>query len=99
MASSRSKAHTAGEGDKQMHGRLRLHGPRDVVVSEDDQRRSLAEKTQRTLHLHVAVLASGAADFEAAPGRVHPVVKDKASSLWKLEAVRKALCGAHGVTV
>ena len=68
-ASGGNKARVAGNGDKQTRGRLRLHGPRDVVVSDDDQRRALAEKTQRrTVHLH-AVLASGAADFEAAPGR------------------------------
>jgi len=68
-ASGGSKARVACDADKQTRGRLRLHGPREVVVSGDDQRRALAEKTQRrTVHLH-AVLASGAADFEAAPGR------------------------------
>ena len=64
-----SKARVAGEADTQSRGRLRLHGPREVIVSEDDRRRSLAEKKQRrTVHLH-AVMASGAAYFEAAPGR------------------------------
>ena len=44
-----------------------MHGPR--CVNTDEERHSLAQKTQRrTVHLH-AVLASGAADFEAAPGR------------------------------
>ena len=38
-------------------------------MSDDDQRRALEEKSQRrNVHLH-AVLASGAADFDAAPGR------------------------------
>jgi len=41
-ASGGSKARVAGDGDKQTRGRLRLHGPRDVVVSDDDQRRALA---------------------------------------------------------
>ena len=69
QADSVSKARLAGEADKQSRGRLRLHGPRDVVVPEDDQRRSLSEKKQRrTVHVH-AVMASGASDFEAAPGR------------------------------
>jgi hypothetical protein len=64
-----SKARVATDVDAQQHGRLRLHGPRKLVFNEDDQRRALAEKTQRrTVHLH-AVLASGAAEFDAAPGR------------------------------
>ena len=67
--SSGSKARVAGEADEQTRGRVRLHGPRAVVSLEDDQRRALAEKTQlRTVHVN-AVQASGAADFDATPGR------------------------------
>ena len=67
--SSGSKARVAGEADEQTRGRVRLHGPRAVVSLEDDQRRALAEKTQRrTVHVN-AVQASGAADFDATPWR------------------------------
>ena len=52
-----------------VHGRLRMHGPRRIMQGEDDRRKSLAQKKQRrTVHVH-SVLASGAADFEEAPGR------------------------------
>ena len=63
------KARVAGDDDRPTGGRLRLHGPRAAIVSDEDWRRSLADKKhRRTVHLH-AVLASGAADFEAVPGR------------------------------
>ena len=46
-----------------------MHGPRRVEEGGYDGRASLAEKKhRRTVHVH-SVLASGAADFEAAPGR------------------------------
>ena len=64
-----SRARLGVAADAPKHGRLRMHGPRNVATDDDDARRSLAEKTQRrTVHLN-AVLASGTADFEAAPSR------------------------------
>ena len=64
-----SRARLGVAADAPKHGWLRMHGPRNVATDDDDARRSLAEKTQRrTVHLN-AVLASGTADFEAAPSR------------------------------
>ena len=64
-----SKARLASESDMPKGGRLRLHGPRKSAVAEGEAGRGLAEKQQRrTVHVN-AVLASGAADFDAAPGR------------------------------
>ena len=64
-----TRARVAGDADAPKYGRLRMHGPRKLEFTEDDRDYALADKKQRrTVQLH-AVLASGAADFEAAPGR------------------------------
>lgn len=63
------KARVASEKDAPRGGRLRMHGPRRITIDEDDARHGLAQKTQRrTVHLN-SVLASGAVDFDEAPGR------------------------------
>ena len=68
-ASRGGKARVAGDADKPKFGRLRMHGPRKVVVQDGDERCGLAEKKgRRTVQLN-ALLACGAADFEEAPGR------------------------------
>ena len=57
------------DADAPKYGRQRLHGPRKLEFTEDDRDYALADKKQRRTVLLHEVLASGAADFEAAPGR------------------------------